>query len=77
MRASEAARTARTGEASYRELARAMRALSDADLERSIPTAGAPHSVRDMLNAVIEHGAYHGGHMALLKRGVIDAAGSR
>ncbi|MDB4878460.1 MAG: hypothetical protein JWM41_4906 [Gemmatimonadetes bacterium] len=53
---------------SYRDLARAVSRLSDGDLALPIPTAGAPHTAEHMIRGVIEHGTYHGGQIALLKR---------
>jgi uncharacterized damage-inducible protein DinB len=52
--------------ASHRELAGVTRGLPDADLDAM--TAGQEYSVSIMLNGVVEHGAYHGGQIALLKK---------
>ena len=61
--------------ASYDELATAVEALDDAALRETV--AGRDHSVRAMLHGVIEHGVYHGGQIALLKRAVEGAPPSR
>jgi len=53
-------------DASYRALATDVAALSDGALEGSVP--GHHYSVREMLHGVIEHGTYHGGQIALLKK---------
>jgi uncharacterized damage-inducible protein DinB len=51
---------------SYRGLAAATALLMPADLARRVP--GRHYTVRTMLHGVVEHGAYHGGQIALLKR---------
>jgi uncharacterized damage-inducible protein DinB len=51
---------------SHRELAAVTRALEDAQLDAAVP--GAEYSVSIMLNGVVEHGTYHGGQIALLKK---------
>ncbi len=53
-------------EASHAVLAREAGALSDAVLAETVP--GQEYSVATMLRGVTEHGAYHGGQIALLKR---------
>lgn len=53
-------------ERSYKELAEAAGMLSDSDLSRKVP--GKRQTVDDMLRGIIEHGTYHGGQIALLKR---------
>ena len=53
---------------SYRDLARAVGGLSPADLAVSLTTAHTRHTMGDMLHGVIEHGVYHGGQIAILKR---------
>src|SRR5262245_49687523 len=52
---------------SHRELAAASRGLQDAQLDASV--AGQEYSVAVMLNGVVEHGTYHGGQIALLRKG--------
>jgi uncharacterized damage-inducible protein DinB len=51
---------------SHRELAAVTRGLEDAQLDAAVP--GAEYSVSIMLNGVVEHGTYHGGQIALLKK---------
>ncbi len=51
---------------SYRGLAVATALLTPADLARRVP--GRRYTVRTMLHGVVEHGAYHGGQIALIKR---------
>ena len=53
-------------EASYRELDRVVGTLSDDAL--GAPVAGRDHSVLVMLHGVVEHAAYHGGQIALLRK---------
>jgi uncharacterized damage-inducible protein DinB len=60
-----AADVARLGE-SYRELASAVAMLEDRSLAEVVP--GRDYSRIDMVHGVIEHGTYHGGQIALLKR---------
>ena len=50
----------------HRELAAAARELQDAQLDAMV--AGAEYPVSVMLNGVVEHGTYHGGQIALLKK---------
>lgn len=50
----------------YRALARDVAALDDRALEAKV--AGHDYSVRAMVRGVIEHGTYHGGQIALLKK---------
>ena len=52
--------------ASHRELAAATRELQDAQLDSAV--AGQEYPVSVMLNGVVEHGTYHGGQIALLKK---------
>ncbi|MEP6493393.1 MAG: DinB family protein [bacterium] len=54
-------------EKSYQALGRAVARVPEERLSESIPTDGPRHSVLDMLHGVIEHGAYHGGQIAILK----------
>jgi uncharacterized damage-inducible protein DinB len=51
---------------SLRDLAAVTRALQDAQLDALVP--GAEYSVAVMLHGIVEHGAYHGGQIALLKK---------
>jgi len=51
---------------SYRALAEAARALDDRQLDAA--AAGQEYSVAVMLHGVVEHGTYHGGQIALLKK---------
>jgi uncharacterized damage-inducible protein DinB len=51
---------------SHRELAAAARLLQDAQLDDMV--AGQEYSVAIMLHGVVEHGTYHGGQIALLKK---------
>ena len=55
-------------DAAYRGLARDVAALDDRALDSKV--AGHEYSVRAMIYGVIEHGCYHGGQIALLKRAV-------
>jgi uncharacterized damage-inducible protein DinB len=52
--------------ASHRALAAATRGLQDADLDATV--AGQEYSAAIMLRGVVEHGTYHGGQIALLKK---------
>lgn len=56
--------------ASYTELASETRVLTDDALRAIIPQSEPPHSVETLLHGVVEHGCYHGGQIALLKRAV-------
>jgi uncharacterized damage-inducible protein DinB len=60
-----AADVARLG-ASYRALAADAAQLDEETLTRVV--AGRDHSVSAMLRGVVEHGTYHGGQIAMLKR---------
>jgi uncharacterized damage-inducible protein DinB len=53
---------------SYRDLARVVSRLTQEDLGKAIRTTGTPHNAEHLIRGVIEHGTYHGGQMALLKR---------
>lgn len=55
-------------EISYRELARHVRKLSADDLARNVVTSGGYTVAETMLRGVVEHAAYHGGQISLLKR---------
>jgi uncharacterized damage-inducible protein DinB len=50
----------------HRELAEAVSACDDARLGERLP--GRDHSATVMLHGIMEHGAYHGGQIAILKR---------
>ena len=51
---------------SYRALAAAARGLGDDQLTAEVTGLG--YTVFDLLHGVIEHGTYHGGQIALLKK---------
>jgi uncharacterized damage-inducible protein DinB len=51
---------------SHRELASAVRDQEDAALD--VKVTGLEYTVSNLLHGVIEHGTYHGGQIALLKR---------
>ena len=51
---------------SHRDLAARVRQMDEATLDRRID--GLPFSPWFMLHGVVEHGTYHGGQMALLKK---------
>jgi len=55
----------RLGEA-HRALATDVRRLDDAAFDAKVP--GLDYTVSNLLHGVIEHGTYHGGQIALLKR---------
>jgi uncharacterized damage-inducible protein DinB len=55
----------RLGE-SHRQLAADVRLLDDAQLDALVP--GLKYSVSVLLSGVVEHGTYHGGQIALLKK---------
>jgi len=50
----------------HRLLAAEARQLSDEQLDALVP--GLEYSVAVLLHGIIEHGTYHGGQMALLKK---------
>ena len=56
---------ARLGE-SHRQLAADTRLLGDAQLDALVP--GLEYTVHALLHGIIEHGTYHGGQIALLKK---------
>ncbi|MDQ6829627.1 MAG: DinB family protein [Gemmatimonadota bacterium] len=58
---------------SYQALARDVAALSDEELNQSVRLSIPPHSVSTLLHGVIEHGTYHGGQIAVLKRALATA----
>ena len=56
-------------ETSHRLLAAEARELDDARLDA--PVAGLNYSVAVLLHGIVEHGTYHGGQVALLKRALV------
>lgn len=56
---------ARMGEA-HRQLATDVRLLDDEKLDALVP--GLTYSVSTLLHGIVEHGTYHGGQIALLKK---------
>ena len=50
----------------HRALAAAVRELTDDQLDATV--IGHEYTVREMLHGVVEHGTYHGGQIALLKK---------
>jgi uncharacterized damage-inducible protein DinB len=56
----------------HRELAEDVAKLSDADLIGRVP--GKDHTVLTMLHGIVEHDAYHGGQIALLKKALLRGA---
>jgi uncharacterized damage-inducible protein DinB len=54
--------------AAYRRLGAEVRTLSVETLVKRVPSR--QHSVKVMLQGVVEHAAYHGGQIALLRRAV-------
>lgn len=50
----------------HRRLADAVGQLSDADLDAQV--AGHQYTTREMLHGVVEHGTYHGGQIAVLRK---------
>jgi uncharacterized damage-inducible protein DinB len=52
----------------HRELAEDVAKLGDSDLIGRVP--GKDHTVLTMLHGIVEHDAYHGGQVAILKRAV-------
>jgi uncharacterized damage-inducible protein DinB len=55
----------------HRALASTVKAMNAEQLDAKV--AGEVYTVRDMLQGVIEHGTYHGGQIALLKKLVAQA----
>jgi uncharacterized damage-inducible protein DinB len=51
---------------SHRTLAQEVRHLDDAAIDRMVP--GLEYTMSNLLHGVIEHGTYHGGQIALLKK---------
>jgi uncharacterized damage-inducible protein DinB len=56
---------------SYRALAADVRKLDDAALDGNV--LGRDYTLYSMLHGVVEHGCYHGGQIALLKKGATVA----
>lgn len=51
----------------YRHLAQSVGSLTDEAIANRVP--GHDYTIESMLRGVIEHGVYHGGQIAILKRG--------
>ena len=60
---------------SYRVVAEDAALTDLPQLRRIIP--GRDHSVQEMFHGLIEHGSYHGGQIALLKKALTAAAATR
>jgi uncharacterized damage-inducible protein DinB len=58
---------------SHRSLAHEVRHLDEATIDA--PVQGLEYRMYDLLHGVIEHGTYHGGQIALLKRALLSPAG--
>jgi uncharacterized damage-inducible protein DinB len=56
----------------HRELAAEVAKLGDSDLIGRVP--GKDHSVLTMIHGIVEHDAYHGGQIAILKRALEQRA---
>ncbi len=54
----------------YETLARLANALGESALDQPVAgqSAADRHTIREMLEGVVEHGAYHGGQVALMRR---------
>jgi uncharacterized damage-inducible protein DinB len=52
----------------YDALARDAGGLSEAQLKARVPEGEPPHNVATLIAGVIEHGTYHGGQIAILKK---------
>ena len=59
---------------SHRVLAAIVRGITQSQLEKPVP--GHSYSVEDMLRGVVEHGAYHGGQAAMVRRAQRGRAGA-
>ena len=59
-------RTVAALEERHRALAATVGAMTDDQLDATV--VGHEYSVREMLHGVVEHGTYHGGQIALLKK---------
>ena len=59
----------------YRTLAEDAAEMELEHLQRILP--GRDHSAQEMLHGIIEHGAYHGGQIAVLKRSLTHVAATR
>ncbi len=58
---------------SHLDLAREVRGLDEATIAG--PAPGLEYRVYDLLHGIIEHGAYHGGQIGLLKRALAGSSG--
>jgi uncharacterized damage-inducible protein DinB len=58
--------------ASHRALADSVARLEPAGLGVLLPGEGTRYTVASLLDGIIEHGAYHGGQIALLKRALAN-----
>lgn len=56
----------------HRELAADVAKLGDSDLIGRVP--GKDHTVLTMVHGIVEHDAYHGGQIAILKKGLETGA---
>jgi uncharacterized damage-inducible protein DinB len=59
----------------YRVLAEDAAEMELAQLQRILP--GRDHSAQEMLHGLIEHGAYHAGQIAILKRAITHVGATR
>jgi uncharacterized damage-inducible protein DinB len=55
----------------HRALASTVKAMTDEQLDQNV--VGEEYTIREMLHGVVEHGVYHGGQIALLKKLVAPA----
>jgi uncharacterized damage-inducible protein DinB len=62
-------------QASHRALAQDVRQLDETALQAKV--AGLDYTVSNLLHGVIEHGTYHGGQMALLKKALASRGQGR
>src|SRR4051812_1380827 len=60
---------------SYRILAEDAAEMDLSDLQKILP--GRDHSAQEMLHGMIEHGAYHAGQIAILKRAITHVEATR
>jgi uncharacterized damage-inducible protein DinB len=58
--------------ASHQALAKEAAKLTSEDLRAIVPVDGPQYPVWTLLHGVVEHGTYHGGQIALLKRALTD-----
>jgi uncharacterized damage-inducible protein DinB len=59
---------------SYERLAQTVEGMDDAALLARVSAPGPRHSAEVMLHGVIEHGTYHGGQIAILRRALASTA---